>query len=64
MYARLLFVVVGIFKPFSSEVGHRFASRKRVGRETSLFSANFPIVIPELRLGTAGGGGYTLGGHE
>ena len=42
MYARLLFVVVGIFG---------------VG---SPFFPGDPSADPELRLGTVGGGGYTL----
>jgi hypothetical protein len=46
MYARLLFVVVGIFV-------HRFGT----------FSAPFGTCSGTRRLGTAGGGGYTLA-HE
>jgi hypothetical protein len=43
---------------------HWFASRKRGGRQTGLFSADFPPLFAELNLGMAGGGGYTLGRHE
>jgi hypothetical protein len=51
MYARLLFVVVGVFGAFSGAFG--------------VVSLNFHnCVFWELRLGMARGGGYTLGSHE
>src|SRR6266480_3284623 len=46
MYAHQLFVVVGIFRAFSSPFWRVFVE--------------LPHPVPELRLGTAGGGGYTL----
>jgi hypothetical protein len=50
MYARLLFVVVGILRPSQAPL--------------VWFRYFHNCVFWELRLGMARGGGYTLGSHE
>ena len=65
MYARPLFVVVGIFRAFSSEAGPDPAAATDSTARADTGSISLPFspsshLVPEARLGMSGGCGYTL----